>query len=329
MTETKLRFKLQGPGLDRDEIVVGRQGLRVGRSSDNSLPLNHREISRQHMRITWREDDKYLVEDLNSSNGVWLNDTRLMPRIPAELNVGDVIRVGPFVMELIEFVYEEEIEVGRPEGPEMPSEEDYPEQFAQPEAPQREVLPLIPPQAQQQTRLADVNGHRAIRQIIGYLPGVPRDKSNWMQYLPEVFDEFEFMGRFLLIFESVSAPLFWTIDNFDLYLSPEVMPAEWIQWISSWFDLLVLPQLHIDKQRRIIEQMGWLFLRRGTPSGLERLLELYFDVTPIIIEREACHFIVRLPLSEREEDDGLGQEVAHRLIDSQRPAFASFTLEIT
>jgi phage tail-like protein len=150
-----------------------------------------------------------------------------------------------------------------------------------------------------------------------------------MQYLPEVFDEFEFMGRFLLIFESVAAPLFWTIDNFDMYLSPEVMPAEWIQWISSWFDLLVLPELPMDKQRRIIEQLGWLFLRRGTPSGLERLLELYFGVTPIIIENQACHFTVRLPLSERIEDDGLGRDVADRLINSQRPAFASYTLEIT
>ncbi len=324
MSETRLRFKLQGPGLDRDELIVGRQGLRVGRSADNSLPLNHREISRQHMRITWREDDKYLIEDLNSSNGVWLNDTRLMPRIPAELNLGDVIRVGPFILELVEFVYEEEIQLDPVQGPDLPSDEDYPEQFPEP---QREILPLVPPQAQQ-TRVT-MNGQRR-RQIVGYLPGVPRDKSNWMQYLPEVFDEFEFMGRFLLIFESVASPLFWTIDNFDLYLSPEVMPPDWIQWISSWFDLLVLPSLSVDKQRRIIEQLGWLFLRRGTPSGLQRLLELYFDVTPEIIESGNCHFTVRLPLSEREDDhEGLGREVADRLIDSQRPAFASYTLEIT
>jgi len=325
MSETKLRLKLQGPGLDRDEIIVGRQGMRVGRSGDNTLPLNHREISRQHMRITWREDDKYLVEDLNSSNGVWLNDTRLMPRIPAELNIGDVIRVGPFIMELVEFVYEEEIQLDPLQGPEIPSPDDYPEEQAQPSAPQRQVL-QAPEQATHYTR---VNGHRR-RQIVSYLPGVPRDRSNWMQYLPEVFDEFEFMGRFLLIFESLAAPLFWTIDNFDMYLSPEVMPEEWIQWITSWFDLLVLPELPVEKQRRIVEQMGWLFLRRGTPSGLERLLELYFDVTPEIIESGNAHFTVRLPLSERaDNDDGLGREVADRLIDSQRPAFASYTLEIT
>lgn len=323
MEEIKLLFKISGPGLDRDEIVVGRQGLRIGRSGDNSLPLNHREISRQHMRITWREDEKYLVEDLNSSNGVWLNETRLMPRIPAELNLGDVIRIGPFLMELIEFVYEEEHQPEPFLGPELPSPDDYPEE----NQPEQQILPRVPPQAQA-TRHTRVNGHRP-RQVIGYLPGVPRDKSNWMKYLPEVFDQFEFIGRYLLIFESMAAPLFWTIDNFDLYLAPEVTTKEWIQWMSSWFDLLVLPELPMDTQRRIMEQLGWLFLRRGTPSGLERLLELYFNVTPEIIEDGNCHFTVRLPLSEREEDDGLGREVADRLINSQRPAFSSYTLEIT
>ena len=318
MEEIKLLFKINGPGLDRDEVIVGRQGLRVGRSSDNSLPLNHREISRQHMRISWREDDKYLVEDLNSSNGVWLNETRLMPRIPAELNIGDVIRIGPFLLELVEYIYEEE---QKPEpflGPELPTAEDYPEeaQLAQ------QIVPR-PPQ-----RTQSINGHRA-RRITGYLPGIPHDKSNWMKYLPEVYDDFEFIGRYLLIFESMAAPLFWTIDNFDLYLSPEIMPKDWIQWISSWFDLLILPELPLAKQRKIMKQLGWLFLRRGTPSGLERLLELYFEVTPEIIEDGNCHFTVRLPLSDRPEDDGLGREVADRIINSQRPAFSSYTLEIT
>ncbi|MEL6149165.1 MAG: FHA domain-containing protein, partial [Chloroflexota bacterium] len=51
--EIRLLIKISGPNPSRDEVVVGRNGLRVGRSSDNELALNHREISRQHMRITW------------------------------------------------------------------------------------------------------------------------------------------------------------------------------------------------------------------------------------------------------------------------------------
>ena len=75
--EIKAFFRFFFPDLDADEIVVGRQGLRAGRGADNSLVLNHREISRQHLRIIWREDDTYLIEDLNSSNGVYFNETRI------------------------------------------------------------------------------------------------------------------------------------------------------------------------------------------------------------------------------------------------------------
>ena len=131
----------------------------------------------------------------------------------------------------------------------------------------------------------------------------------------------------LLIFESMFAPLVWIVDNFDMYLDTDIAPAEWLQWMSSWFDLLLLEDLPIEKQRRIMDQVGWLFLRRGTPAGLRRMLELYYGVSPEIIEDDVCHFIVRLPISE--SDSGLGPEVAERIINAQKPAFASFQLITT
>lgn len=294
--EVRLVLLLSGPDIEEEEIIVGRQGLRVGRSSDNNLPLRHGEISRQHMRILWRDDDKYLVEDLNSSNGVWLNDTRLVSRVPAEINPGDVIRVGPFVLRVDRTIYAQAPVVLRrfvENGSDGAGE-------------------LLPPIEER---------------FVEHLPGIPRDKSNWLQYLPSVYHDDLFFGRFLLIFESLLSPIIWIIDNFDMYLSPEVAPEAWLQWMSSWFDLLLLPELPLERQREIMRQAGWLFLRRGTPAGLQRLLELYFDVMPEIIEDEICHFTVRLPLSQ--SNSPLGREVADRLINSQRPAFASYTLEVT
>jgi phage tail-like protein len=291
-TEIKALFKVSGPDLKIDEVTVGRQGFRVGRLSENTLALNHREISRQHMRITWREDEKFLVEDLNSSNGVWLNDTRLVARAPEEINEGDVIRCGPFIFTFVRLIqYEPEI-LDRPSAAAF-----------------------------------DVSLGAVEKSPNGYPPGIPRGQSNWLQYLPAIFSDDEFMGRYLLIFESIMSPLVWMIDNFDLYLAPETAPQAWLQWMANWFDLLLLPELPIDRQREIMRQAGWLFLRRGTPSGLHRLLELYFGVTPEIIEDEPCHFVVRLPLSESHVT--LGAEVADRLINSQKPAFASYILEVT
>ncbi|MBZ0303295.1 MAG: FHA domain-containing protein [Anaerolineae bacterium] len=178
-------------------------------------------------------------------------------------------------------------------------------------------------------------GERSISRVdgydsLGYLVGVPRppDKSTWMQYLPAIYEEDDFLGRFLLICESLFSPIVWMVDNFDLYLSPEVAPPEWLMWMASWFDLLLRPELPEARMRSIMDQIGWLFLRRGTRIGLERLLQLYFGVRPEIIESsDSCHFTVRLRL--RDSDVKLSQDVIERLIASQKPAFAAFTLEIS
>lgn len=164
----------------------------------------------------------------------------------------------------------------------------------------------------------------------GYIVGVPKppEKSTWMQYLPAIYDEHDFVGHYLLIFESLFAPLVWMVDNFDLYLSPEVAPVEWLRWMASWFDLMLRPELPEARMRAIMDQIGWLFLRRGTKAGLERLLQLYFGVKPEIIEsRDACQFTVKLRMSD--SDVKLSQDVVERLIASQKPAFAAFTLEIS
>lgn len=292
--EVRLRLRVQGPNIERDEVLVGRNGLMVGRTDDNSLPLKHREISRQHMRIMWRDDDRYLVEDLNSSNGVFLNEVRLQPRIPIELKVGDTIRLGPFVIVVLEYVLAQIPSVVRP------------------------------------ARSIDDAGDAPVpvpERAIEYIPGVPRDRSTWMQYLPEIYGQDEFLGRFMLIFESLFSPIVWQVDNFQLYLDPQTASQEWLQWMASWFDLLLLDVLPVEHQRRIMAQLGWLFLRRGTRSGLERLLELYFGVKPEILENEPCHFEVILPLSESKTT--LTREVAERLINSQKPAFASYKLTVT
>jgi phage tail-like protein len=325
MDDIKVRFKLQGPNIKDDEVIVTSEGLRVGRSGDNDLPLDHGEISRYHMRIFLQEGG-YWVEDQNSSNGVWLNDMRVRPKIPYQLKLGDAIRCGPFI-----FRFEELIQPA-------PAEAAAPLQVAQSEVPPSEVPdsaapldvvddsngfhPIIMPPAPPSSLVPIAEAHSN-----GFPEGIPRDRSNWLQYLPAIYGDDDFLGRYLLIFESIMSPIIWMIDSFDFYLSPEMAPAEWLQWIGSWFDIVLVPELPIERQRAIISQLGWLFLRRSTRLGLERMLELYFGVKPEIIEKEDCHFVVKLALSK--SGTKLGREVADRLITSQKPAYASYSLEIT
>jgi hypothetical protein len=57
-------------------------------------------VSRQHAAISFKENS-FAIEDLNSSNGTWVNENRLAPNQPRVLRNGDVIRLG----QLIIFVY--------------------------------------------------------------------------------------------------------------------------------------------------------------------------------------------------------------------------------
>jgi phage tail-like protein len=166
------------------------------------------------------------------------------------------------------------------------------------------------------------NGH-----LTTYPIGIPTDASNWLKYLPEIYSEDQFIGRYLLIFESILSPISWVIDNFDMFLSPEVAPPEWLQWMAAWFDVIIVPELPIARQRAIVEQLGWLFFRRGTKAGLERLLTLYFGTKPEITEsRDEAHFNVKLYLSESSVK--LDFDIVDRLIMAHKPAHASYTLEV-
>ena len=64
--------------------------LTIGREHDNNVEIKDPEVARYHARIL-RERDDFVVEDLNSSTGTWINGER---KARAVLSHGDVIRVG-------------------------------------------------------------------------------------------------------------------------------------------------------------------------------------------------------------------------------------------
>ena len=62
----------------------------IGRSSECGLALPHPSVSRQHCRV-WREDGRYLIQDMASTNSTILNGKAVTR---AELRDGDQISVG-------------------------------------------------------------------------------------------------------------------------------------------------------------------------------------------------------------------------------------------
>ncbi len=68
--------------------------IRIGRAVENDIVIVSKRVSREHA-VVRREGRQVLLEDLNSANGTYLNDERVLA--PAELQDGDKIAVGDVI----------------------------------------------------------------------------------------------------------------------------------------------------------------------------------------------------------------------------------------
>jgi predicted component of type VI protein secretion system len=73
--------------------------LTIGRDSTNEIVINDAEVSRRHARLTF-QGGKYVLEDLGSTNGTFVNGQRLAgPRV---LKPGEVVSFGEQIVLVFE-----------------------------------------------------------------------------------------------------------------------------------------------------------------------------------------------------------------------------------
>ena len=63
----------------------------------------------------------------------------------------------------------------------------------------------------------------------------------YLKYLPAIYSEDEFFGRFLMIFESVLGPVEEMVDNLAYYFDPGTSPEELLPWLASWMEVEMDP----------------------------------------------------------------------------------------
>lgn len=73
-----------------DELIIGR-------ADQCHLVLEDTYVSQKHARI-FSKDGSYLVEDMGSTNGTYLNRRRITA--PTELQRGDQVKIGKTVLEM-------------------------------------------------------------------------------------------------------------------------------------------------------------------------------------------------------------------------------------
>ncbi len=317
----------------------------VGRVAGNDVVLPDPKVSREHARLLVEGDRIHLI-DLNSTNGTTLGDAQLEPNRPYALSHGEKFQIGRYTL-CLQPVPGAEAE----EEPEPPGETDVILDAAI-EAPPEEPPEVAPKAEQDRTPAVEPEPEPVPQVQLGVtdapppppppseppspgeeLPpydnlfGLPADKSRYLRYLPPIYEEYPFLGQFLLVLEGVLTPIEQTVDNFDLYLDPYTAPGFFLSQLAGWLGMTLDEKWPEQKRRALIAEAAELYRRRGSRGGLSRHLEIYTEVLPEIVEPadRPHHFrvVLRPPVGQRIDRTGV-----ERIIEASKPAHTTYELEI-
>ena len=93
-TETRIELSGFSPALESPTLVTELREITIGRADENDVVLSDQDVSRQHAIIR-QLGDKYWIEDLDSANGIFVNQ-QIVTR--TEIIDGDQIQIGKHIL---------------------------------------------------------------------------------------------------------------------------------------------------------------------------------------------------------------------------------------
>lgn len=185
-----------------------------------------------------------------------------------------------------------------------------------------------------------------------------RPYSDYMSFLPALYREVDFIGRFMKIFEQTVRPMVQSFTVMWANLDPLTAPRALLPFLAHWVAWPVDPIWDLNQQRRLIRRAVELYRWRGTRKGLRLYLHLYtglpldehlpqeadkhisitepfgqgFVLGVAKLGEEAIlgggqpyHFVVRL---RPNRSQGLDENLVRRIIEQEKPAFSTYELYI-
>jgi phage tail protein domain len=177
-----------------------------------------------------------------------------------------------------------------------------------------------------------------------------RPQSQYLQYLPDIYREVDFVGRLLKIFEETLEPVAQKLDLLWAYLDPLTAPPTLLPFLAHWVGWELSPALTIDRQRFLIKQALQLYRWRGTKLGCGLSAFIYrsaatpehIQITEVagrgFVMNEArmgqdtivggglpYHFLVHL---RNNLGLSLNRTLIERIIEQEKPAFCTYELVI-
>jgi phage tail-like protein len=285
--------------------------ITVGRAPDNTLALSDPLISRRHAEIRVQDGVPVLV-DVGSSNGTRVDGNRILPNQPYPITTGTVVQVGSYTITY------------QPEGAAQQADGADGEQPAVEQTAPLAIVEAAPPPP---------NGHAPLlaalpmRRVAFPMERAEGPASSYLRFLPVIYQDNDFMGRFLLIFESIWEPLERRQDQIAMYFDPHTCPPGFLSWIGGWLDLSINTDWPERRIRRFIAEAMDLYRWRGTRYGLERMIEVCTGVAPQVTEPPGQPFVFQVTMHLPQDTD-VDRALVEQLIVAHKPAHTGYVLEI-
>lgn len=176
----------------------------------------------------------------------------------------------------------------------------------------------------------------------GRLPG--DEPSTYLRYLPAIYQNDPFLGRFLRIFEEIISPIQVMVDTLPERFDPRLAPPPMLERLASWVGGTQQPsRLPEPGWRQLVAHSLLLHRWRGTKRGVRAALEAATGRAPLIAEcaeglvlgpdatlglntalavGKALHFQVVFDCAEEEVDRTLVQNI----ISAYKPAHVSHSV---
>ena len=166
--------------------------------------------------------------------------------------------------------------------------------------------------------------------------------KNPIKYLPSIYQENDFLRKFLMIFQHIMNETSITLDNLDNLFRPMEIALKFLPMIATWFGVNYELLGNEETARKVLQYTIPLYRYRGTKLGLKLLLylitgvepeilegELPFDalsisedveVSSIIVEKDSSNslFSVYFPVYATEFEDSLIKRI-YRIIQNEKP----------
>jgi phage tail-like protein len=185
-----------------------------------------------------------------------------------------------------------------------------------------------------------------------------RPYTAYMEFLPILYREVDFIGRFMKIFEQAFQPI---VDSYKVMwanLDPLTAPQALLPFMAHWVAWQVDSVWDLQQQRRLIRRAVELYRWRGTRKGLRLYLHLYTGLpldehlpneadkhisitepfgpsfiigdaqlgNAVLAGGQPYHFIVRL--RSNIYSGIINEQLIERIIEQEKPAFCTYELSI-